>query len=412
MPTLHASKTVQSVQPKYVGLFSCTGPSCEDNCCTGWNVHIDKKTFNSYKQANVPELAERFEKTVKRTRSLNNDIQYARIEMLPITQECPFMQEKLCGIQSKLGEDKLSNTCSTYPRDNRVIGGQHEMTLTLSCPEAARLALLQADAMDFVEVSHRVRSEVIGVFKSKHGLSPEIVNGIRVLTLQLIRTDGLELWQKLAILGVFCEKLTQLLKVGAHTKIPHLIDETSHTVESGGALEALSELKADHTSQATIFASLWQIKLSKKHSPIQEQIHKIVRKGLGVDPETHTITAKKMINNYKLGAANLPIAMLEIPFILDNYVLNEMFREIFPFGEITPHDHFLKIITRLGLVRFMLAAQCTNMEELPSHVQMARTIQVFCRQYQHDVKFSQSVNNALRDLEWTSMEKIFKFLKT
>lgn len=412
MTILHQIKTVKSVQPKYASLFSCTGPSCEDNCCTGWNVQIDKKTFNAYKQANAPELTERFGTNVKRARNIKSDAHYARIEMLPITQECPFMEEKLCGIQSKLGEDKLSNTCSTYPRNNQVIGDQHELTLTLSCPEAARLALLQADAMDFVEVSHQVRSEVISVFKFKHGLSPEIVNSVRIFALRLIRTDGLELWQKLAVLGVFSEKLTQILKVSAHALISPLIVETTYILKSGNIIEALSEMKADYISQATIFASLWQIKLSRKHSPIQEQIHKIVRKGLGVSTETNTVTTEKMISNYKLGVKNLPTAMSETPFMLSNYVLNDMFKENFPFGEDTPQDHFLKIITRLGLVRFMLAAQCTNKEELPTQEQMARTIQVFCRQYQHDVTFAKLVNNVLKNLEWDSMEKIFRFLKT
>jgi lysine-N-methylase len=95
--------------------------------------------------------------------------------MKPVTQECPFMEEKLCGIQKTLGEDKLSDTCATYPRNNRLLGGQHEQSLTLSCPEAARLALLQADAMDFVEGSMRVRPEVISSSKPKHGLSSELV---------------------------------------------------------------------------------------------------------------------------------------------------------------------------------------------------------------------------------------------
>jgi lysine-N-methylase len=412
MSTLHPTKTVQSVQPKYVSSFSCTGPACEDNCCTGWTVHVDKKTFNAYRQAKTPELTERLESKVKRVRSLNSDTQYARIEMKPVTQECPFMEEKLCGIQKTLGEDKLSDTCATYPRNNRLLGGQHEQSLTLSCPEAARLALLQADAMDFVEGSMRVRPEVISSSKPKHGLSSELVSSVRVFALQLMRTEGLELWQKLAVLGFFCEQLTQYIKTARQAEIPSLLGEVGSMVTSGAIVDALIELKPDYAIQATVFSSLWQLKINRKHSPVQEAVQKAVAQGLGADPETHEVANDKLIAHYTSGVIRLPLAMKEVPFLLQNYLINEMFNEVFPFGEAKPDQHFLKLVTRFGLVRLMLSAQCSDSASMPTSEQMARTVQVFCRQYQHDVKFAKSVNTALENTGWDSLEKIYRFLRT
>jgi hypothetical protein len=55
-------------------------------------VHIDKKTFNTYRQSKNPELSERLSKQFKRVRSLKNDAQYTRIEMDPVTKSCPFME--------------------------------------------------------------------------------------------------------------------------------------------------------------------------------------------------------------------------------------------------------------------------------------------------------------------------------
>lgn len=412
MSTLHPTKTVQSVQPKYVSSFSCTGLACEDNCCTGWTVHVDKKTFNAYRQAKTPELAERLESKVKRSRGLNSVTQYARIEMKPVTQECPFMEEKLCAIQKTLGEDKLSDTCATYPRNNRVSGGQHEQSLTLSCPEAARLALLKADAMDFVEGTMRVRPEVISTSKPKHGLSAELVSSVRVFGLQLMRTEGLELWQKLAVLGFFCEQLTQHIKAARHSKISSLLEEAANMVTSGAIVDALIELQPDYAIQATVFSSLWQLKINRKHSPVQEAVQKAVALGLGADPETHDVSKEMLIARYTAGVKRLPLAMKEVPFLLENYLINEMFNEVFPFGEAAPDKHFLKLVTRFGLVRLMLSAQCTESVSMPTNEQMARTVQVFCRQYQHDVKFAKSVNTALENTGWDSLEKIYRFLRT
>jgi len=412
MSTLHPTKTVQSVQPKYVSSFTCTGSACEDTCCAGWNVFVDKKTFTAYKQSKVPELTERLDAAVKRARSLNSDTHYARIEMLPVNQECPLLEEKLCSVQRTLGEDKLSNTCATYPRNHRVTGGQHEQSLTLSCPEAARLALLQADAMDFSEENIRLRSEVAISTIPKQGLSFELSNNIRLFSLKLMRTADLELWQKLAVLGVFCENLTLKLKNGEHSMIDNLIEDSTRLVVNGEVFDALSIMKPDYVMQATIFSGLWRVKLARKHSIVQEALHKEIIKGLGADELTHEITINQIISSYTQGVKNLPDAMKDVPFILENYVLNDMFSEVFPFGEKTPHEHYLKLVTRLGLVRFMLAAQCREQEKLPTSEQMARTIQVFCRQYQHDSKYARTVNTALANAGWTSMDKIFRFLRT
>jgi lysine-N-methylase len=408
---LHQTKTVQSVQPLYVSRFACTGAACEDNCCTGWTVHIDRKTFNAYRQSHVPQLADRIEKKIKRVRSLNSDHQYARIEMEPLTQACPFMEEKLCSVQREMGEDKLSDTCSTYPRSTRSLEGQHEQSLTLSCPEAARLALLHSDAMDFVESSVRVRKETVSVKKTKQGLSPALMSSVRVFALQLMRTQGLELWQKLATLGVFCEQLSQTLKSGEHHRIPHLLDEITGMVESGAIVQGTEAIKADHVVQATIFSSLWQFKINRKHSPSQAAVQRAVSLGLGADPVSLELTQQQLVERYTSGIALLPEALKNVPFLLENYVINDMFGELFPFGEASPDKHFLKLVTRMGLVRLMLAAQCQDPQNLPSPEQMAQTVQVFCRRYQHDATYAATVDAAFQKTGWHSLDKIYRFLR-
>ena len=36
------------LQPSYYGAFRCVGSVCEDTCCTGWRVPVDKETFEKY----------------------------------------------------------------------------------------------------------------------------------------------------------------------------------------------------------------------------------------------------------------------------------------------------------------------------------------------------------------------------
>ena len=36
------------VTPRYYQDFQCIGDKCEDNCCHGWTISIDKKTYRNY----------------------------------------------------------------------------------------------------------------------------------------------------------------------------------------------------------------------------------------------------------------------------------------------------------------------------------------------------------------------------
>ncbi len=412
MSIIHLTKTVQSVQPRYVGRFSCTGSACEDSCCSGWTVHIDKKTFNAYRQAKQPLLMERMSTQVKRIRSLASETKYARIEMQPETLDCPFLEEKLCSVQRELGEDKLSDTCATYPRKSRVLGGQHQQALTLSCPEAARLALLAPDALDFVEVSGKVRVESVVQIRSKQGLTPETMESVSLFCLKLMKTDSLSLWQKLAALGVFTEQLTAILKQGGHAGVSALLKDFETIVSSGAIVEALSAMLPDYVIQATAFSGLWQLKKGRRNSAVQASVQTLVARGLGADPVTNLVTQQQLIDNYRAGVQRLPEALNDAPFMLENFLLNEMFSEGFPFSEASPYDHFLKLVTQFGLLRFMLAVQCNEPERLPDLEQLVRTVQVFSRKYQHDADFAKRVNGALKNAGWDSLDKIYRFLRT
>ena len=72
---------------------------------------------------------------------------FAKIRMDGANQ-CPMLTaDRLCRIQLELGEGYLSTICATYPRIVQEVGGIRETALTLSCPEAARLVLLDPNLL-------------------------------------------------------------------------------------------------------------------------------------------------------------------------------------------------------------------------------------------------------------------------
>jgi lysine-N-methylase len=183
-------------------------------------------------------------------------------------------------------------------------------------------------------------------------------------------------------------------------------------VSSGAIAEALSAMLPDYAVQATTFSGLWQIKKSRKNSAVQRSVQDMVAKGLGADPVTNLVTQQQLIDNYRSGVQRLPDALKQAPHLLENFLLNEMFSEGFPFAETSPYEHFVKLVAQFGLLRFMLAVQCNDPYQLPEVEQMARTVQVFSRKYQHDADFAKRVNSALKNSGWDALEKIYRFLRT
>jgi lysine-N-methylase len=124
------------LQPAFYGSFQCIGAACEDNCCTGWGVSVDKPTYEKYQ--NNPgggELGTRLKQLVT-IQNPDNAAAYASIQL--IGGRCPFLADSLCSIQQQLGKDYLGHACAAYPRILNTFDGQQERSLDLSCPEAAQ----------------------------------------------------------------------------------------------------------------------------------------------------------------------------------------------------------------------------------------------------------------------------------
>ena len=146
--------TTSSITARYLERFQCIGPSCEESCCIGWQVPVDEGSYRKLKKAMSDSRTERTEFRTVYLPVLpadRNPSLYARIKLLD-NGVCSLLDsDKYCSAQRRYGETVLSNTCANYPRMLSVAGPRLEMFATLSCPEAARLALLHEDAFEFVD---------------------------------------------------------------------------------------------------------------------------------------------------------------------------------------------------------------------------------------------------------------------
>ena len=49
-------KPVIRLQPRAYRAFRCVGANCEDNCCSGWIVNVDRKTYSEMTKADMDRI--------------------------------------------------------------------------------------------------------------------------------------------------------------------------------------------------------------------------------------------------------------------------------------------------------------------------------------------------------------------
>lgn len=410
MAILHRTKTVSGLTPRYVTRFACIGPACEDSCCVGWQVSLDKKTYKAYRACTDPVMAPRFAEEVVRTEG-GNELDFGRMALEPVTAACTMLENKLCSVQARLGESYLSNTCSQYPRVSREINGQFQQGLQLSCPEAARQALLAPDAFEFEQSTLELRPAVVFTVANQHRLPIAIVDELRIFCLNLMRIEGVPLWQRLALLGVFCENLEQMLSNGEQRLVPTLPEKFSALIAQGDFMTELDAMRPDHAAQAVVFATLLAGKSFVTSSPAHMTVNARVAAGLGADRHG-VVSVEQLISGYTHGVSRLPEALEAAPHLLDHYVLNEMFTNMFPFEGDTPYTNYLQLVSRFGVLRLMLAAQCNTDGPLPDAAALVATVQIHCRRFQHNADFSAQIHDAMKNTGWHTLDKLFAFLRS
>ncbi|UPG65364.1 flagellin lysine-N-methylase [Metabacillus endolithicus] len=252
MKTLNKQVTLV---PQYMNKFSCIGSECEDSCCSGWKVTIDQPTYKKYKKSRHIELKELFDKNIIRNRSNPSEADYAKIK-LDKGGNCPFLsEEKLCRVQMNLGEENLSTTCTTYPRSNHLIDGIIERSLTLSCPEAARLALLEPNGIEFDEVENAVESNIFiskkfkGDSPANNGKPAQYFWELRFFTIQLLQNRNYSIEDRLVILGMFLKKVQEIISLNKVNDIPQIIGQYVKVIDEGSLRKELDNIPTQNRIQ-------------------------------------------------------------------------------------------------------------------------------------------------------------------
>lgn len=126
--------------PHYYKNFQCTASDCEDTCCAGWAIMIDDRSLEKYKKITGP-----FGNRV------HNSIDWKEGCFHQYEGRCAFLnEENLCDLYIEEGKHALCKTCREYPRHTEEYEGLREISLSLSCKEAAKFILGCEEPVRFI----------------------------------------------------------------------------------------------------------------------------------------------------------------------------------------------------------------------------------------------------------------------
>lgn len=125
------------IKPIYYDEFKCIADQCQLTCCRDWKIAVDLATKEKWKTTPVPEAMQ------GEAAHLSDYVVSGwggdQIKLLD-NGSCPFLNEKkLCHIVAAYGEECISNTCHTFPREEHEFGDRKEYSLTMGCPAALEL---------------------------------------------------------------------------------------------------------------------------------------------------------------------------------------------------------------------------------------------------------------------------------
>ena len=373
--------------PDYYSKFHCIGPECEDSCCSGWTVSIDRDTYHKYKQNRHRVLAPLFKLAVSKNTSPNADNRnnFGLLNMKP-DGACHFQQEdKLCAIQKTLGAQALSHTCMVYPRYFNQFGAQRENALGISCPEAARLILLNPKPMQFGTMAPLAgvddRPLTFYRFPLRNDGDPAqiaVLNDFRAVIIAILQFREISLGARVMLLGFLLEDANQIVSSG----------QFAHASELSPTLAAFAGMFSHPAQIETQFAQI-QPNIPRKLEIMTQLISNSLMvgaslrfreclwsatRGLEVDKEGADAPGGNLLDKYAQSyALYYQPFFQERGYIFENYLVNQVITRLFPFARGTYLDLYRELVFNLSILQVLLvgmAAQNKGLDE-------ARVVQLF-----------------------------------
>ncbi|ABE54040.1 protein of unknown function UPF0153 [Shewanella denitrificans OS217] len=386
------------ITPNYVTEFNCVGPACEDSCCKNWTVYFDKKSYkHTISNPAFADLAKIAFVEIKESKE-----NWASIK-LDEQGACPFLtQEELCKIHQVGGEAALSYTCKTYPKKDTLVGKDKYQSLSLSCPEAARLVLFDPNAFQFQ--SHN------GGNKKPAKPSPVWLEKSYQYSLDLLINANLD-WE-LALLAIGL--LIKTAEDASQYQIPieeldKRHDQLKRFAESGLMAQQFEKTPYASQLQANLFVTIHSelCKINPRSGKARfGELNLAIEQACNED------------NHYSIDLINqawnqvAQPALKENPDVFERYILYYLFHNHFP-GPVTqtPSQSFILLAIDCFMIRCYLSAMALKNNGINQR-EIILCFQVYQVIRQHRSSFVARLEELVEECGLNSISAVMTLLKT
>jgi lysine-N-methylase len=316
-----------------------------------------------------------------------------------------FGEDRLCRIQTECGEAFLPKVCATYPRIAHSMDGIEEKALALSCPEAARLVLLNPGLFTLDQSVRGLRgpTDLLGEHSDgsdMHGEAGSLRSkfwnvfwAIRRSVLGLVRNRTYPLWQRLFLLGILCRRLDSIAKNELEISVLAFLSDFETSIDSGAlrtAMEAMETLPADCALQLDMVLRLAGMIDSGCERRFVECIEAF-KAGIGNGPGA---TLESLAAHYAEAHDRYYAPFFERhPHILENYLINAIVRSQFPLrgmqadGSSSMAREYALLTAQFALMKGLLIGVAGCHREAFSTEHVVHTVQAASRHFEHHPDF-------------------------
>jgi lysine-N-methylase len=385
-----------TARPSYAAAFECIGASCEDTCCKGWPIPLDQATYKQYR--GFPD--ERLGSVVTQYVKIAVNAPASHFAKIVQTESgaCPFFNtDRMCDIHKQYGAKLLSTTCSTYPRALNRVHGVLEGSLLLSCPEAARNVLLDPYIFEGTGDLDAGKFRTDSVVRLANNRTASIqkpyafFDGVQQALILTVRDRSRPLWQRLLLIGSLCKSLDEVLTDEAEAKVPVILDDHRRALEGNLLRAELEGIPAQPALQLNIFLRLTDERVRDKTSGARfrdmfwtfvEGIGSAVEAEPGADIERYLEAEERY---------HRPFFACR-PYILENFLVNYLFQNLFPFGRentlrSTPRrifEEYVLLATQFAWINTLLIGTAGYAKQEFAEEHVVHVVQSFCREVEHN----------------------------
>lgn len=196
---------MKTVNEKLIEKFTCIADKCPMTCCSGWQIIIDDDSLNAYNEYDGP---------------LNKDLDekvdfdegcFCQKE----NRDCAFLNESgLCDMILKGSENMLCDTCRLFPRHCEEFEDVREWSLSVSCPEVARLLYDSEGFLEFFEEEDSKPDPLEDEFEDFDIFLFDKLSMARDVYFKICKDDRLSICEKAGVLMEFSRRLQEKYDIG------------------------------------------------------------------------------------------------------------------------------------------------------------------------------------------------------